>query len=365
MADTNAGPRFTWADVEDWARRGLISEEQRAAIWADLASRQAVVAPAVSRPEPEREERPGLNLVTIAYYFGGFLALLGYTVFLGTRWSELSYGTQFLAMAVTMAVLLALGFLLRRYNYAMAGGLLIFVGTAITPLVAYTLAQTLGFWPREPQWWEPGYDTYYLTVRPHWVYLEVVSLAVAAVMLWLVRFPLLTVLAAFWGWMLSIDLTRLIAGEAAFEGDLEQAVSIVVGLALLALGLFLQRRTQEDYSRWLYLAGHVALIGGLGSLAFEHEGWLTLLFLLVYLAFVVISVPLQRPVFLVFGAIGCFMYVSYLAFEVFGTSLGFPIVLAIVGVLIVLGAVAFQRYARPWLERRFGRMAPPSAEAQP
>jgi hypothetical protein len=60
------------------------------------------------------------------------------------------------------------------------------------------------------------------------------------------------------------------------------------------------------------------------------------------------------------------MYVSYLAFEVFGASLGFPIVLLFLGILIVLGAVGFQRYVRPWLERRFERMVPPpSAEVQP
>jgi hypothetical protein len=365
MESTGTGPQFSWGDVEEWARRGLISQDQLAAIRAELASRQAA-APEASQPAPMREERPGLNLVTIAYYFGGFLALLGYTVFLGTRWSSLSYGMQLLAMSVTMALLLALGFVLRRFNYTLAGGLLIFVGTALAPLVAYTLAQTLGFWPRQPVWPDPGYDTYYLTVRPYWVYLEAVSLVVALVMLWLVRFPLITALAAFWVWMLSVDVARLIAGNETFQGDLEQVVSVTVGLALLALGLYLQRRTQQDYSRWLYLAGHIALIGGLGSLAFEYEGWLALLFLLVYLAFVVISVPLQRPVFLVFGAIGCFMYVSYLAFEVFGASLGFPIVLLFLGILIVLGAVGFQRYVRPWLERRFERMVPPpSAEVQP
>ena len=107
MESTNTGPQFSWGDVEEWARRGLISQDQLAAISAELASKQAA-ASEVSQPAPMREERPGLNLVTIAYYFGGFLALLGYTVFLGTRWSSLSYGMQLLAMAVTMALLLAL-----------------------------------------------------------------------------------------------------------------------------------------------------------------------------------------------------------------------------------------------------------------
>ena len=67
---------------------------------------------------------------------------------------------------------------------------------------------------------------------------------------------------------------------------------------------------------------------------------------------VVLSVRLQSRIFLVFGALGCHAYVSYLAFKLFADSLGFPFALAITGLLIVLSAVAYERVGRPWLRSR-------------
>lgn len=75
------------------------------------------------------------------------------------------------------------------------------------------------------------------------------------------------------------------------------------------------------------------------------------------------SVWLQRPGFLVFGALGCYGYASYLAFETFSGSTGFPIALAVIGFLIVLTAVLFQRYVRTWLGARVGRYNVPSQQA--
>ena len=75
----------------------------------------------------------------------------------------------------------------------------------------------------------------------------------------------------------------------------------------------------------------------------------------LYLSFVIASVLLQRRVFLVFGAFGCYAYTSYLAFRVFQGSLGFVFTLAFVGFVIILSTVAYQRFVRAWLELRFMR----------
>jgi hypothetical protein len=76
------------------------------------------------------------------------------------------------------------------------------------------------------------------------------------------------------------------------------------------------------------------------------------------LAFVAASVLFQRRVFLVFDALGCYAYVSYLANEVFRGSLGFAFTLATVGLIIILSAVGYQRFVRQWLDRRPARFRP-------
>jgi hypothetical protein len=93
-----------------------------------------------------------------------------------------------------------------------------------------------------------------------------------------------------------------------------------------------------------------------------NEGGLPgLLFLLFYLAVVAASVWLQSRIYLVFGALGCYGYISYLAFSEFEGALGFAFALALTGLAIVLGTVAFQRFVRPNLETALARIegAPP------
>jgi hypothetical protein len=97
------------------------------------------------------------------------------------------------------------------------------------------------------------------------------------------------------------------------------------------------------------------LLGHLAALALGDDELPGLIFLAVYVGSVVASVWLQSRVFLVFGAIGVYAYVAKLAFDVFDRSLGFTVALAAIGLLILLATVAYERYAQPWLARRFGR----------
>jgi hypothetical protein len=371
MSGDTKDMQFTWADVEEWADAGLISPDQVVEIRHALEA-AAPKAPPVAAAVEHRgsEQRPGFNLVTIAYYFGGFTILLAYTLFLGLQWQTLGYALQCAITAVTMLVLLGIGYFLRHFKFPQAGALLIFVGVGITPLLVYTLAQATGIWPSLPSYDNPNYsnayDNYVRAVRPFWILIEITSLMAAAIAIWWVRFPLITLLASFWGWLLTLDLVRLVSNESSYYGDRDNIVSTIVGAVFLALGVVLQRRTQQDYSRWLYLAGHLLILENLGMLALRNEGLLALGFLLVYLAFVVASVWLKRPIFLVFGAIGCYSYIGYLSFHTFEGSTGFPIALAFVGLSIVLTAVGYQKYGRPWLEQRFDRhhVEPPEQAAE-
>ncbi|HKP54180.1 MAG TPA: DUF2157 domain-containing protein [Chloroflexia bacterium] len=362
MPESNNSLHFTWADVEKWVNEGLITEEQSRTIrrHVEETGPSAIKAPAGHEP------RKALDMVTIAYYFGGFMILLAYTFFIGIQWRSFGYLGQFLISAFTTAILWGIGAFLRRGTFSMAGNILIFAGTGIIPLVAYTLAQALGIWPQVPGYDSTDYKDFHQTIRPYWVYLEVVSILAAVIAIRLIRFPLITMLIAFWGWYLSMDLARWVA-QAPFASydDMEQLVSVAVGAAMLLIGFFLQRRTREDYSRWLYLFGHLVLLGNLSALTYRKEGLLGLIFIVVYLSFVAASVWLQRPVFLVFGALGCYGYLTYLAYRIFEGSTAFPIALAVIGLMIVLTTVAYQKYIHPWLEANIEKYRPKSTRIRP
>ncbi len=301
-----------------------------------------------------------MDLVTIAYYFGAFMVLFAYTVFMGLQWESLGRTGQLFVSSLTFAVLLAIGAGLRRFGFGTPGTLLVFAAVGITPLVAYSIENVLGVWPSGQSPF--SYHGYYLYVAPPFVYMEIASIATAALAAWLTRFPLNGLLVGFWVWFLSMDLARWLGKSEDWTfGDRERVVSVAVGVLLLGVGVALQVSIRRDYAWWLYLSGHVILIGNLASLAFQHEGWAALAFLAFYVGIVVASVWLQRRVFLVFGALGVYGYISYLAFRVFEGTLGFVFALASVGLLIIFGAIAYRRFIEPLLMRRISRLRPAAA----
>ncbi len=352
MTQTRTGGQFSWEDVDHWVVQGLLTPQQASAIRRYMEATGSVAEQAKGC----REQCAGLNLVSLAYYFGGFMILFAYRIFMGLQWESLGYTRQTAVSLLTILGLWVIGSSLRRTGFVRAGDLLVFAATGVVPLLVYSLQHVAGVWPEADRY---AYRDFYRVVAPAWVSIELVSILAALVVVWRTRFPLHTLLIAFWWWFLSMDLTRMLAGSGDWTwGDREQAISTLMGMAMLGLGIFLQRRASRDYSLWLYIFGHLIILSHLGSLTLSKEGVLGLVFLAVYLSFVVASVWLQRRVFLVFGAIGCYAYGSYLAFHVFQGALGFPFAMASTGLLIVLSAVADQRVARPWIEQRIRNTKP-------
>ena len=124
MGTTSPEPRFTWADLEQWADHGLIRFDQVTAIRAHVAGESGPTPPAghpratdISDRLVSKESRAGLNLVTIAYYFGAFMILLAYTFFLGLQWDELGRAGQAVAACGTVAGLWLIGRLLHEAEY--------------------------------------------------------------------------------------------------------------------------------------------------------------------------------------------------------------------------------------------------------
>jgi len=346
MSGTKTAVRFTWSDLEQWVEKGLITQDQERGIRRYVEAAGPVAEQARAGPE----QREGFNLVTIAYYFGGVLILLAYAVLLGLQWESLSYAGQTAIVLVTISTLLVFGYVSRGSGFPLAGNLLAFAGVGIVPLLVYSALQMVGAWPVESAY---SYSGYHYRSAIADMFVCAVGILAAAVALWRVRFPLLVLLIALWSWVLCVDLAGWLNYALDRTGtSYLNVASSAAGAAMLALGILIERWTQRDYSLWLYISGHVLMIATLPFLLVGRGVLPGLLFLVVYLGFVVASAWLQRRIFLLFGAIGCYGYLAFLAVDVFEGSLGFVFALAGIGLLIILSAVGYQRYGRPWLEHR-------------
>lgn len=321
-----------------WTQLGLITAEQEPIIRAHLHT------------EPQAKPSRSFNIATISMYFGGFMILFAYSIFIGIQWEDLSALSQTIISFGTIALLIGSGAVLRAIKSPIAGNLLIFAGTGIVPLLIYCIQNLLGLWPADSY----DYVDFYHRIAPLWITIEVVSIISAAVIWRLTRFPLHALLISFWTWFLTMDALRWLTKAESWDwGDGEQIISTLCGIAILLFGVFLQKRGEDKSSFWFYLVGHMIVLCHLSILTLDNQSQLSLVFIATYIGFVVASVWLNRTVFLVFGAIGIYGYVCYLAFDIFDNSLGFTFALASVGFFIVLTAVAYQKFVGPWLNRFF------------
>lgn len=301
-----------------------------------------------SEAEPAKgEKKRGLNYVTAFYYFGALIIIFAFTYFLASQWAHLP---TILILAIALAfqsVCFGLGIYLRnKLNYKVSGGLLVTAAIAITPLVVYSLEKIFGIWPAAETMGGSGeYNEFWILIRPCWIYIEFITLLVAAVTLFWVRFSFLAVVIGHAAWFLSMDFAELVSGsqinsDASWET--RKWVSIIIGAIMIGAGRLLNRKTEEDYSLWLFIYGAL-IVTTVTAFSWLNNNLNALVYLALHIIFVVLSVRWQRKSLMVFGALGIYIYLGHLAWMIFSNSPFFPIVLASIGLLMILGTVSFQR----------------------
>jgi hypothetical protein len=321
------------ADLWWAASKGVIGREQVEPLWQALSERGT--------------GRPSFDLPHLAYYVGALIVISAMGWFMNQAW-EAQGGGALLAVAVAYGVIFAsVGWRLwTREGLRVPGGLLVTTAVCMVPLAVYALERLTGIWPHG----DPGpYRGYHVWVKGSWFLMEVATIVAGLVALAFVRFPFLTAPIAFSLWYMSMDLTPLLFGRTDFTWDERLWVSLGFGLAMLVVTYLIDRRTEEDFAFWGYLFGLAAFWGGLSLMKSQSELGRAL-YCAVNVGLMLLSVLLERRAFIVFGGLGVFGYVGYLAYRVFQGSLLFPFVLTIIGIGVIFLGIQYQR-RRPAIER--------------
>jgi len=311
----------------DWAAsEKLISPEQAKLLWTRLEARYS--------------NRSNFGVANVAYYLGALVVMSAMGWFMTLGWQKFGGGGIFLiATGYAIAFLLAGYYLWFSQNLKIPGGLLFTLAVWMVPLAIYGVEQLTGIWPQG----SPGtFRDYHIWVKGSWILMEVGTILAGAIALKFIRFPFLTFPIAFSLWYMSMDLTPLLLRRNEFTWNERLWVSLIFGAFILVVSYVLDRRTREDYAFWGYLFGLMAFWGGL-SLMQSNSELNKFLYCLINLGLMLFAIFLDRRAFLVFGALGVFMYLGHLSYEVFKDSMMFPFALSVLGLLIIFLGIKYQR----------------------
>jgi len=295
---------------------------------------------------------PSFDFTHILYYMGGLIAIGAMTLFMNLGWEKFG-GWGILCMSLVYAVvsiLLANSF--REKGHAVPAGICATFVVALTPLAIYGLQQAMGWWPDDST-----YREYHRFIKWHWIYLELGTLAVGAIVVRIYRYPFLQMPIAVTLWYLSMDIASLIAGGRP-DYQLRALVSMWFGLANMFYAFWVDIRSRKsgDYAFWLYLFGVMAFWGGMSYQHSDSE-LSKFIYFCVNMALIGIGVVIVRRVFVVFGAIGASIYLGHLASEVFKDSWFFPISLSALGLSIIYLGLLWQKNEK-LIIRQFRRFLP-------
>jgi hypothetical protein len=177
-----------------------------------------------------------------------------------------------------------------------------------------------------------------------WLPVDLATVLSALLALRRVRFGALALPIAIATWAVVVHLFSAFVDPELMR-PLSDRVAVLPAVGLLTIGYALEVRANdgEDYARWFYLVGLIALTFALVSFYNGAEGRTAHAALGIATLFAVAAIRLRRFLLLLAAFVGLVSYLAYLTFELFDKALGFPVALATIGLVVILVAVWFQR----------------------
>jgi uncharacterized membrane protein YjjP (DUF1212 family) len=289
--------------------------------------------------QKQPEQSPNFTMTNVLYYLGGLIAIGAMTLFMNLGWEAFGgWGIFFLSLLYA-TIGLYLSSLFKKKNLAIPAGICATFVIALSPLAIYGLQRGMGWWPDETT-----YRDYHSFIKWHWIFMELGTLIIGLILAWIYRYPFMVMPIAVTLWYISMDLTAMLTGGDA-NFDLSSKVSMYFGLLTIIIAFWtdLKSRHSADYAFWLYLFGVMAFWGGLTCQHSDSE-LSKFFYLCLNLLLIVIGVILIRKVFVIFGALGCCVYLGHLASEIFKDSLLFPFALSLIGLIIVYLGTLWQKH---------------------
>lgn len=314
-------------DLDSAVKKKLLTSKQADALWKFW--------------QVQQQDIPSFKLTHVLYYLGGMIAISAVTIYVTNAWNKLQ-GFPLLMLSI---FLFLLGLWLTHYflqkKLRIPAGILATFSLALVPFMVYNLQFLLGMTPPKNY----HYSDFHYWIDWYWLNMEIATILVGAIMFYFYRFSFLLFPIAVVLWYMSMDLWPWLANFNEYDLTGRARFSMCFGLLILIFAVYMDfkfENERQDYAFWLYIVGVLTCWGGLSAQDSDSEVS-KFFYFLINVAMLFIGAILNRRVFAVFGVLGILAYLGHLAFQVFEDSLGFPIVLIIIGLLIIFAAAFFTR----------------------
>lgn len=310
-----------------------IPQEKVEALWAGL-----------EKLEDKPESTPFTKYL---FYLGALITIFAMTWFMSLGWEQFGGGGLFLiALGYGVGFTLLGSRLWNKQDLKIPAGLLITMAVCMVPLAIYGLEGYFNFWPTDNQ---DVYRNFYSYIEGKWIFMEIGTILAGIIAVYFFPFPFLTAPIFFAAWFLTMDIVPFIFGKEV-NWHQKAWISLAFGLALLAIGFVIDRKNELKYAFWSYFFGTLSFWGGLNGLVWDKSEGILVIYLIINLIMMCLAVLLRRNVLMVFGALGVFAYLSYLAYSLFEDSILFPFVLSFLGLVVIYLGVLYQKNL-DWIQR--------------
>lgn len=291
----------------------------------------------------------------VLWFFGAFAIGLGVYALIETIPDNQNGLWVFVtALAFFFGFAVAAGLLLQRWWWV-PGGLAAALAVATFPAVAVGFLQLIDVWPDEP-FFRPFTD-----FSGYWLGVALVTAAVGLVAFALTRFP----------FIFGVSIAVLIAASQLFvpafddapSGDDRATAALVVGAALVVVGVFLDVFDRRRDAFWFHALGWFTAAAGLVFFTVDpagdaNRGWVPML--IVSVLILIVAGPIRRATWAVYGVLGLYAsVVHYLTSGLNESRWPFALLILALALSIFAFGSLVHRYGQVWAGR-FVRRPPPT-----
>lgn len=282
------------------------------------------------------------NLIHVFYYLGGLIAIAAMTIFFTFNLNTIKSEYLLLITLVYMIISYLMTLFFARKHFPIPAALTSTLTLALVPLLVYSIQLQLGLWDDT----HTLYQDYHHLIKSHWLPMEIATLLVGSLLYCKHRYPFLMFFISATLLYLSMDLAALITDNDSWEQ--RQMVSIVIGLSFILITFFTDLNSNPNNPIkpalfWLYIFGALSFWLPLSTLDSDSELG-KFIYFMINLILIFTGSFLQKKVFIILGALGSMMYLSYLAYSVFADTLWFSLILSIIGLVLLFCGVLLSKY---------------------